>query len=312
MTEQLNSPEDGSVDIRRYLGTLKYGARGAAIGLVVGTLMAAAYLIWVPKTYTATATVNINPITTTPFASGRSASGLLDPSTEAALATSAAVSELAVQGKGSAWDPSALRKSISANAVTESTILTVSSVAGTPDLARRQADAVAKAYLAYRGEQAEVRRDSIIAGTDEGLRELQTKLTAATTAGASNVGALREEMQRLNNARTQSERMDTYGGTVINPASAAPVYASPTARPILAAGLLGAPALGMVLALGLAAVRRRVRGSDELAGVHGLDLVVELTNSRRTSPPAPTTSTRCGCCASVSSPSTGMSRRPTS
>src|SRR5690606_10234565 len=119
------------------------------IGLitVIGIVAAAAYLAVTPRHAIATTKLTLNVIMTDPFSSQRPASGLLDASTEAAIASSHVVAERAAEILGASVTATEVRDSYTAELSSSAAVVTLTFTAESAQAAILGADTVAKAYL---------------------------------------------------------------------------------------------------------------------------------------------------------------------
>lgn len=95
-----DSPEVQSLELGRFGSILRHHWRlaSAIFALFVGA--AVAYLVVTPKTYEATAVVQLNVISENPFGGDRPASALVDASTEQQVGRSSQVLTAAAQAMG--------------------------------------------------------------------------------------------------------------------------------------------------------------------------------------------------------------------
>src|SRR5215213_3191609 len=89
---------------------------------IIGALVAGAYALATPKSYTATTVVNVNVIADESFSVQRSASGLIDPATESQLARSSAVLEDAAADIGDGTTIADVRRSMTVTVLPETTV----------------------------------------------------------------------------------------------------------------------------------------------------------------------------------------------
>lgn len=256
---------------------------------LAGILTAAGYVWTVAPSYVATAEVNVSVITSDPFNAARPASGLLDTPGEARLAASYAVAERAAEVLDG-WAAREVQASIDVVGVADSTTLRVTATAGTPADARSLADAVAEEYLAFRSGQAQARIDRTVERVRQQLEEERANLQEVTArlAGAepTSIEAMQAEADRslinleissLLDELSETQGIDTTGGSVINPARTAPAERTPSPTIVLAMGLLAGLAAGVVLAFARDSAEKRVRGSKDVlaAGIGSFVLRLE-------------------------------------
>lgn len=294
----LNARDD---DVAHYMRLAVRGIPGMLLGAWLGASLALTYLLVYPPVYLATATVTVNAITSAPFDPGRSASGLVDPPTEAAIASSDKVARLAIaRYRPLTTDPDTLRSSIEAEPVEDSTIMRITSSAEDVQQARAQADAVANAYLAYRAQEAEARRDAIVdelASTMQRVTEERSAARAQVGATAPDSQARAQALVALQSADSQLEALqarrnelagiDTSGGVLLNSANASPAYLSPSRPSVVASGTLGGALLGFLVSLLVSRWRGRIRRVSDLATMPGFVAAVEVP-ARKGPGPGPT------------------------
>jgi capsular polysaccharide biosynthesis protein len=272
-----NRPEVAVIGADYYLFVVKRQWRVIIAAALLGALAAATYLVASPRQETANTLVNVNVISTDPFNAQRSASGLIDASTEMAIATSYEVASRAQTALEGDVSTAALRENSEASVVTDATVLRISHTATNASDARAGADALAAAYLSYRGEQAQSRLDSTIAQIDERLDLLRQELvdangrsgTAAPGSSEANQAAsdrdlVTIELNSLLSQRNSLQGIDTAGGSVLSPASENSLTTSPSISSTLATGTLAGLVLGLITAFPFNALDRRVRGTADI------------------------------------------------
>lgn len=277
-------------DLSSYARSARRSLRGALVGAVLG-LVAAVVLLLSPSQYTATSTVRIYPFTTDDT---RSASGLIDPATEAAVAQSDAVFELAVSKYGPLdVEVDDLRYAVVVTPIEASTVLDIEVTADSADDAQVQADAVAEAYLDYRAGSAGARQDDLVADLEARIAQVDAEKVAAADRfkAAPQGSATRDEalaehsaaLAQLNSLRAQLETvqvLDTAGGEVLTSADSVPPTVSPSRRLVVASGVVGGAVIGFVVAFLLGQFGGRVRRLDDLEKVSTLRFTSELGRSR--------------------------------
>lgn len=157
-----------------------------AAAAVAGALIAGATLLLVPRTYTATTTVLANVITVNPFSQGQSASQLFDYATEASIARSQSVVDLAAPSIPGGREPAEIRDNLEVSTSSDSTVVVIAYTAGSESQARTGADALATSYLDYRSAKAEERIDAAVTNLDDSLADLNDELAGANAALATN------------------------------------------------------------------------------------------------------------------------------
>ncbi|MGO3089509.1 MAG: Wzz/FepE/Etk N-terminal domain-containing protein [Galactobacter sp.] len=264
-----------------------------ALVTVLGFVASAVYLVVAPRTFTAKTTLNLNIITTEPFKPQRAASGLLDRTTEVNIARSQIVAERAATLIGDGDTAREIRDASEVRTSADATVVDVIFSAPSADQAIDGADAVAKAYLDFRSEQAQVRVDSMLKSYNDQMEDLNAELkrtnqtlSAATPGSSTEVQARAKQQQLLTQindllaARNEVNTVDTTGGIVLTPAGKNTPYALPSRTTTVVTG----GAVGLVLGVILAYVRnpfdRRVRTPKEAASLVGAPLLGQVNQPK--------------------------------
>ncbi|MGO2633444.1 MAG: Wzz/FepE/Etk N-terminal domain-containing protein [Galactobacter sp.] len=264
-----------------------------ALVTVLGFVASAVYLVVAPRTFTAKTTLNLNIITTEPFKPQRAASGLLDRTTEVNIARSQIVAERAATLIGDGDTAREIRHASEVRTSADATVVDVIFSAPSADQAIDGADAVAKAYLDFRSEQAQVRVDSMLKSYNDQMEDLNAELkrtnqtlSAATPGSSTEVQARAEQQQLLTQindllaARNEVNTVDTTGGIVLTPAGKNTLYAQPSRTTTVVTG----GAVGLVLGVILAYVRnpfdRKVRTPKEAASLVGAPLLGQVNQPK--------------------------------
>jgi uncharacterized protein involved in exopolysaccharide biosynthesis len=289
------APATSSVSIARYAAILARRWKIVVAGVVLGSLGAVGYLVLLGQTYTAQADVNINIISTDPFNASRSASGLLDATTEAQLAMSFAVAGIAAEELG--VGALELRSATQATVVPDATVIRIRySASNAPD-AIKGADAIAQAYLSYRSAQADARLAGILASISERIEALRAQLAdanariSATLPGSSEQAeAISDrdlvtlELNNLLSSKTATESVDTAGGSLLSSAGDNEVGVAPGRTLTLVTGALAGLALGAIGAFAVNRARARVTGREEVETTTGVPVVQTLHTTKASIP----------------------------
>ena len=277
-------------DLSSYARSARRSLRGALVGAVIG-LLAAIALLASPSHYTATSTVRIYPFTTDDT---RSPSGLIDPATEAAVANSDAVFELAVTKSGPLdVDVDDLRSAVEVTPREASTVLDIKVTADSADDAQLRADAVANAYLEYRAGSAGTRQDELVADLRANIAAVDAERVAAGDRfKAAPQGSITREqaladhsaaVAQLDSLQAQLESLEevsSAGGEVLNSAESVAPAVSPNRRMVVTSGVVGGAVLGFLVAFLLGQFGGRVRRRDDLEKVAALRFTADLGRSR--------------------------------
>lgn len=242
---------------------------------VIGVLVGFAYLQLSPVRVTASTLVNVNVIVADPFSPIKAGSALLDASTETQLVTSYAVAKAAEAAFPQGDDVKTLREGIAVTTSANATTLKIAYTSSSPQLARSGADAIANAYIGYRQNQAQTKKLKLQSQLNEQLASLTKGLTETSltqeSALISQIGSVRSQLNTLS-------LIDTDGGTVLTPASENPVILKPQASIVLATGLLGGLAMGLVVAFIINVLDRRVRDWYDIRGAGAGPVLAKLVS----------------------------------
>ena len=263
--------EAASVEIGHYWRILRRRFWVVLLCGLLGLAAAVAYLALAERAVTATTVVNLNVISSDPFSGVKSAAELIDPATEAQIVNSTKVLEQAAGEIGGGATPSEVRSDMSAKLVPDATVVRVSYQAGGVSDAEAGADAVAKAYLDYRSQQAADRVTAIVDQLEErrsGLRDDLVRInTIAKTSSPNSPRAVQAESDRqltnieLNSLSSQINDylgLDTTGGTVLSAAAQNPTSVSPSKAVVVTTGTALGLVVGVLLAFVIGAASRSV------------------------------------------------------
>ncbi|MBM7785664.1 Wzz/FepE/Etk N-terminal domain-containing protein [Tenggerimyces flavus] len=271
-----------------FFALLRYGYKLIAAGVIAGVALAAIAVFVVPKTYTATSVVTVNPIASDPLADsgGR---GAVNTTTEAAILRSTTVAALAADELGNDQEPRELLGSLRVTAPRESEVLEIQFDAGSAASAANGANAFAEAYLAYRSsvvrDQATEQLRNLNGRIDtlEGdLRQIEEQIADAGSSKAKeSESALQRQLvlQELSTLRSQESRLTTYSinaGHIIDQALPPREPTSPKALIFLGVGFTVGLLAGLSLALFQQLRRKRianVRDVETLVGQRPLAIL---------------------------------------
>lgn len=291
MAASSNTP--GSDELGAYGALLRRRWRIVAVGVIVGLTLPALYILFGPKTYTATTSVLVtatgaeNP---TALANGSTTNAEINLDTEAQIAESIVVARRAQQRIGTEIVAEKLLEDhVKVEVPPNSAVLAISYDARTPAAAQRGAQAFAKAYLANRREQA---RSELQQHTKALRRKVRT-LTDELERVTDQLAALAPGTSGHNYAQTQqdllTERISTLSaqvgalstttvtpGRVISAAQRPTSPSSPSIPLYLAGGLL----LGALLGFGAAVLRdradTRIRHASDVERLAHLPVLMEV------------------------------------
>ena len=230
-----------------------------ALPAVLGLLLAGAFLAVNPAMPTASATLML---THDPNADPNSANA-----TDISLLTTRTLAQHTIDALGLSMTPDQLLSTVTPVSTGSAEVLQLTMTGPDNAEAARRLDAFSKAYLKFRGDQLGAQADILIAGYENRITELGTKVAAATaqieqlsTQGQSQSDTLSDAVtnrsqlnsqisdlqQQVQEAKVQRASV-VAASKVIDPA--APVHVSHIKRPALTlfSGLIGGLALGLVV-----------------------------------------------------------------
>jgi capsular polysaccharide biosynthesis protein len=290
--------EGRSLELRQYLAVIRRRWYVVVAGLMAGVLGGFGFLHVANKSVTATATVNINVFSSTPFDNQKPPSQLFDATTEQALATSAEVLGRAATELGNGQTPTQMRSRTAVLPVAGATIVKVSFTASSKSKAYAGADAIANDYLDYRSSVASTKVKASLDKFTSQRNRLSQQLKVATghfdnatpnSPQATQADAERQlvdlELTGVVNSINEFDSIDTSGGSLISSADANPVKLNPSSKLVYAGGALLGLIFGLLLAFLVNVLDRRIPDGESLTGIGGGAVLSELT-SRRAAVPA--------------------------
>ena len=239
-----NSPQQGGATLGDYSGTLRRRWWVVAIGAVLGLGLAATYLLIVPKSYVATASVLVNPLggELDNAVDGARTNSLINLDTEAQLVTSQTVSSRAKVILETPEIVGQLVQHVGVEVPPNTNVLRIGFNASTPEAARDGAAAYADAYLANRRDTA----DALLERQERALRQQITAVESQLEdATADERPAIQASLQTVNTRLAYLLGTRADPGKVISEALTPQRAASPNAGLVLASGL----ALGLLFGL---------------------------------------------------------------
>ncbi|QZY53139.1 YveK family protein [Leucobacter tenebrionis] len=288
-----SAAQEQTLGISRYLAVLRRQGRVVIGGVVIGVAAAGAYLVLAPHTVTATTAVNLNVITTDPFNPQRPASGLLDPSTEADIASSHAVAKGASELLDGKLTAAQVHEASRVTASGGASVVRVAFTAPTEKEAVRGADAVAESYLEFRSDQAEQRIDTMLTSMNTRVENLNEALLEANRAlvsaspgstdyaqAASQQQQIQVELDSLLSQRNALTSVDTTGGIVLTSAQDGALERDPSLKMTLATGLGAGLVLGIIAAFVRNPFDRRLRSPADMADALGAAQLADLEPRR--------------------------------
>lgn len=273
-----NQASAATLGFEHYVFVLKRQWRVIVVSTLLGAIAAIGYLSLAPQTVTATTTINLNVITTEPFSAQRAASGLLDDATEAAIARSHVVASRASELLDGDVTAAQIRKASTVVTSSGAAVVTVDFEAGSTAGAVKGADAVASAYLSFRGDQAQERITVMVTSLTERIDALNVTLTglnqqlasaepssAAYAQASTQRQQILAELEGLLSERNGLQSVDTTGGIVLSSAENNELDYAPGRTITLLTGLAGGLVLGIIAAFIWNPFDRRLRNARELS-----------------------------------------------
>jgi capsular polysaccharide biosynthesis protein len=297
MRMSVDANESPSLELGRFVTVLRRRWLAVVAGLLIGGLLAAAFLALTTRTATATTLVNINVFSAQPFSQSRPDSDLVDAQTETQLVRSSEVVTAVSRTLGGTTTPQDVRSATTAELLATGTVVRIQYSAPTLSEAEEGADALAKEYLAYRSQLAEDKVDAVVKNLNKRRNDLSEQLSSiqerlSVTTATTTRARLQAQYQVANQAlssitqqQTSLQSLDTSGGVVLTSASAGTTVVSPRTWVVIASGALGGLLLGMVFAFLVNVADRRVRDAHDVEAAGGGAILARL---RRDDPVHPT------------------------
>ncbi|MGW2709529.1 hypothetical protein ACWC4J_11130 [Streptomyces sp. NPDC001356] len=234
-----------------------------ALGIVLGLLGGAALALSRAHTYTSTSEVLVRS-TADPFGTvSVAADNQVSMGTEQQIAASTAVAVRAARLMGQAdGRANALEEDLRITNQAKSQVLRFEFTAGTPGRAARGANAFAEAYLADRKARNQAAARRATQGVEQQIKSVEAA-QKKETEDDDTAKALQSRLDTLRERVVDINSRDTEGGDIVR-------RGEPPARPsvpgrsvLLALGLAGGLALGILLAWLRSVLDTRVRSADE-------------------------------------------------
>jgi capsular exopolysaccharide synthesis family protein len=274
----MNMEPAGSLELRDYLVALR---RQWPLLVLVTLLAVGVATVWSFRqtpVYQATASVLVNPLSTSPNPPAARPDQLINMTNEKQLALSAAVAEGAGKSLRSSATPDELLEQVSAEVPADSQILKISYLDTVPLTAQRGANAFAQAYLDYRGGAAVTQVEKVRKALTDQQKDLSEKkrqsqeitrnpnaLEADKNNAEASLMVFSRQFDNVSEELAALEQLDLSPGRVIQPAAVPTEPASPKHLLNVGAGAF----VGLFLAMAVAFVRDRsddrLRGREDLA-----------------------------------------------
>jgi capsular polysaccharide biosynthesis protein len=279
-----------------YTGVLRRRWLIVLAGAVIGLVGALAYVVVTPKSYTATATVNVvatGADQNTNVSNSRTG-GTVNLDTEAQLVTSGAVATIAGKMMHSSLTDYQLSKQISVTVPPNSTVLTISCKTSTAASAATCANDFANAYLQHRSASAKSALtaqandlQSRISALNKSLGKLNTSIRGLPKNSPSRANDAQQattDRQVLNSLSHQvsvitGQASNVNGGSVITAAAAPGSPSSPKKSLVLPSGLVAGLLLGLIAAFVWDRRDKRLHSAQDVERL--LDIPVMLSLPRK-------------------------------
>ena len=266
------------VGLTDYVVLLRRQWRVVVVGLVVGVVLASAYLLVAPREYTSATSVLVTASTTATATPAASKAAEINLDTEAQLVTSTeTVSAAAALLSLPPADAGELADRVTVTVPPNTDILTISFVAPAAQEAQAGARAFAEAYLDARRQTTEEALDAAYDALQSRIDEVNDQLKALTEKSAelpansplrastdNQAAALSNQLAGLGSQQNQVRAAAVQPGRVVTQPD---LPSSPSSPDLMMTALAGA-LLGLLLGLGLAALRHRaddhIRTSEDL------------------------------------------------
>ncbi|MFH9090042.1 hypothetical protein [Streptomyces sp. NPDC017673] len=234
-----------------------------ALGIVLGLLGGAALALSGAHTYTSTSEVLVRS-TADPFGTvSVAADSQVSMGTEQQIAASTAVAVRAARLMGqAAGTAAALEDDLRITNQAKSQVLRFEFTARTPKRAARGANAFAEAYLADRKARNEAAALRATRGVEQQIKTVEAAQKKETEDDDA-AKALQSQLDTLHKRVVDINSRDTEGGDIVRRGEAPARPSVPGLPALLALGLAGGLALGILLAWLRSALDTRVRSADE-------------------------------------------------
>ncbi|MFV8381453.1 YveK family protein [Corynebacterium hindlerae] len=268
--------EDGAISIAQLGYIVRNRRLWILLGVVLGIVIAMAYLVTTPKQYRSTAVVNIVPISSQPVAEGKAASSLIDLATEKQLAESARTAKVAADALDWRWTPERLKSGVKASGDPNGTVINISYSDSSREDAVAGANELAHAYLLVRTNLATERGKDLETSLDQEIGRLEGELREGqNNVSGSQVDDVRAQTIRSAIETLQDRKLTIAGfaprsGEVITPAHLGSAQETPEKTKIAALGILAGLFVGVLLAFAVHLLSRKPSDDEDLEFLLGV------------------------------------------
>ncbi len=256
-------PTDRGVAASDIVGAVRRHWPLFAAVVAVVTVVAVVAALLAPTRYSATASVAVSPVSIAPFASTR-LSDQVNMQTEAAIATSRAVSTEAARALDGAATADELRDATTVAVPSQSLILRITATSSRSAWSVDAANAMARAYLADRQRNASAAAARITRTIDTQITQLRRERAGSVGEDASFIDT---EIVRLSGEKTQLQRVALNPGRIVTLAESPARRSTPARWTMVLAGVVGGALLGLLAVLVLPRLEPRVRRPLDAAAI---------------------------------------------
>ncbi len=283
-----------SFEAADYIGVLRRRWWIIVACACVGLVGAFAYVTVAPKTYTATASVSVNPTAadqSNAVAGSRTSGATVNLDTEAQVVTSTAVATLAGHMLHSTLTPYKLSAQINVTVPPNSSILDIACKASTAAGAADCANDFAKAYLQNREQSAVTYVKAQLTTLQTQLNTLNAAIAAETTkigtlpsnspqraADTAQLDSDKSKLTKLTQeyATTNGELANTNPGSINNVATPPGKPSSPKKALIIPSGLVAGLLIGLIVAFLVDRRDKRIHNAAHAERVLDLPVLLNL------------------------------------
>src|SRR6516164_5201357 len=283
-----------SFEAADYIGVLRRRWWIIVACACIGLVGAFAYVTVAPKSYTATASVNVTPTAadqTNAVAGSRTSGATVNLDTQSQVVTSTAVATLAGQALHSTLTPFKLAAQVNVTVPPNSSILDITCTASTATGAADCANEFAKAYLQNRHSSAVDYVNAQLKTLQTQVSQLNSSIAALGTkigtlprnspTRASDVALRASDKSKLNRltqeyATTNGQLANTNGGSINNVATPPGKPSSPKKSLIIPSGLVIGLVIGMIIAFLVDRRDRRIHNAAHAERVLDLPVLLNL------------------------------------
>ena len=268
------------------------------VGLLIGLLLAVAYLNFATPTYVSNAKVLVRSVSTDTTATGSRTAETVNLDTEAQLVTSFPVADIAATTLGATGDPVRLTRKVTVTVPANTTVLNVAYAATSAQGAVDGAQAFAEAYLENRTATAVAANENEINRVRGVIKQLGKQLQAVNNelndvinppSALDRTGLLARrdninvQVGAASVSLTSLQGTVITGGEIIFQAQLPHKKTSPNPVLVLPSGLMAGLLLGIALAVLRDRMDKRIHTSADVERLFGVPVLAEADASRAAS-----------------------------